>query len=255
MRIAKRKKLKSQDTPVTQSIPSEEPVVFEKIDESGDYVRDFNQLDAFQISTALADDNAKTVALVVNLLETHLGAEIIKELDDHIRDQVIIYLSEESAVPDRIVQEVLKTTFQKANAVTVKKETTSRIDTLAQLMRSLPKEIRKGLIEKLNDRDEEMVLAIRAKLYVFDDILRLDDRDCQKLIGQTKSEILAVALQQADPDVAEKLFKNVSKRARQAIEDEMEYTVGAKGHEIEEARKQLVDAMARLDEAGDITLN
>ena len=255
MRIAKRKKLKSQDTPVTQSIPSEEPVVFEKIDESGDYVRDLNQLDAFQISTALADDNAKTVALVVNLLETHLGAEIIKELDDHIRDQVIIYLSEESAVPDRIVQEVLKTTFQKANAVTVKKETTSRIDTLAQLMRSLPKEIRKGLIEKLNDRDEEMVLAIRAKLYVFDDILRLDDRDCQKLIGQTKSEILAVALQQADPDVAEKLFKNVSKRARQAIEDEMEYTVGAKGHEIEEARKQLVDAMARLDEAGDITLN
>ena len=75
------------------------------------------------------------------------------------------------------------------------------------------------------------------------------------MIGQTKSEILAVALQQADPDIAEKLFKNVSKRARQAIEDEMEYTVGAKGHEIEEARKQLVDAMARLDEAGDITLN
>ncbi len=255
MRIAKRKKLKNQEQPVTQSIPSEEPVVFEKIDESGDYVRDLNQLDAFQISTALADDNAKTVALVVNLLETHLGAEIIKELDDHIRDQVIIYLSEESVVPERIVEEVLKTTFQKANAVTVKKETTSRIDTLAQLMRSLPKDIRKGLIEKLNDRDEEMVLAIRAKLYVFDDILRLDDRDTQKLIGQTKSEILAVALQQADPDVAEKLFKNVSKRARQAIEDEMEYTVGAKGREIEEARKQLVDAMARLDEAGDITLN
>ena len=255
LRIAKRKKLKQQAQPVTPPVPSEEPVVFEKIDESGDYVRDLNQLDPFQISTALADDNAKTVALVVNLLETHLGAEIIKELDDHIRDQVIIYLSEESVVPERIIQEVLKTTFQKANAVTVKKETTSRIDTLAQLMRSLPKDIRKGLIEKLNDRDEEMVLAIRAKLYLFDDILRLDDRDCQKLIGQTKSEILAVALQQADPDIAEKLFKNVSKRARQAIEDEMEYTVGAKGHEIEEARKQLVDAMARLDEAGDITLN
>ena len=255
LRIAKRKKLKNPEKPVTQSIPSEEPVVFEKIDESGDYVRDLNQLDAFQISTALADDNAKTVALVVNLLETHLAAEIIKELDDLVRDQVIIYLSEESVVPERIIQEVLKTTFQKANAVTVKKETTNRIDTLAELMRSLPKDIRKGLIEKLNERDEEMVLAIRAKLYVFDDILRLDDRDTQKLIGQTKSEILAVALQQADPDVAEKLFKNVSKRARQAIEDEMEYTVGAKGHEIEEARKQLVDAMARLDEAGDITLN
>jgi flagellar motor switch protein FliG len=227
---------------------------FRNVEESGDYRDDLNQLDAFQIATALEKDHPKTIALVLNQLSTTLAAAIIKQLDDELRRETVVYLSHGSIAPDAIIRNIIKTTFLRANAIKTQKEEVNQADVLAKLMRSLPKDMRVELIEKLTEANEEIVGDIVSKLYVFDDVLRLNDRDAQKLIAETGSDFLIVAMQRVDPAIKAKLLDNLSKRARQSLEVEIEFKTNVSDEEIEEARKQFVQTLGKLDEAGEITL-
>lgn len=240
----------------SEPVQDEQPQVFEfsPVEETGDYLEDLNQLDAFQIAAALEDDHPKTIACVLNQLGTSMAAAIIKQLDDDLRRQTVVYLSRGETIPEAIVRQIVKTTFLRANAVSVQKEEVSQSEVLAKLMRSLPKQMRVELIEKLNEENEEIVRSIRSKLYVFDDVLRLDDRDTQRLIGETGSDYLVVAMQRVNPEIKAKLLDNLSKRARQSLEIEMEFKTGVTDEEIEQARKQFVETLGRLDESGEISL-
>ena len=228
---------------------------FDSVEESGDYLEDLNQLDAFQIATALEQDHPKTIAFVLNQLSTTQAAAVVKQLDDEVRRDTVVYLSHGVEVRDAIARQIIKTTFQRANAVKVKKSEVSQADLLAQLMRSLPKDMRIELIEKLGEDNADIVDDIRSKLYVFEDVLRLDDRDTQKLIAETGSDHLVSAMQRVDPEIKAKLMDNLSKRARQSLEVEIEFKTNASDQEVEEARANFVETIGRLDEAGEISLS
>jgi flagellar motor switch protein FliG len=228
---------------------------FAPIQSNGDYIDDLNRLDGFQIATALADDHPKTIAFVLNHLGTSLAASIIKQLNDDLRNQTVLYLSQDIGAPEAVANQILKTTFLKANSVREHKEEVNQADVLAKLMRSLPKDMRVELIEKLSQDNEEIVESIKSKLYVFEDILRLDDRDAQKLIAESGADHLVVGMQRVDPAIKAKLMDNLSKRARKSLEVEIEFKTNATDEEVAEARQHFVDALGRLDESGEISLN
>lgn len=230
------------------------PSFFEPIESSGDPADDLNRLDAYQIGKALENDHPKTIALVLRQLETPLAASVLENHSEDTRTEAVVYLSQESTVPDKIVHQVLISTFEKANSIHVRETVVDQSQVLAELMRSLPKEMRNQLIERLTNENPELVDEVRSKLYVFEDLLRLDDRDVQKVLGEIETDILIVALQKADPAVSKKLLNNLSKRARQTIQEEMQYKSGVAAGEIDEARQKLVETVGRLDESGDITL-
>lgn len=235
--------------------PKIQVVYFDAVEETGDLVQDLNKLDPFQIATVLESDQPLTIATILQLLATPLAAAVVENLPDDKRNEAVIFMSQPSPLPDRVKDQIIRKTFDKANAVNCRKEEVKQSDVMAELMRALPKDMRKELIEKLTEVDKELVEEIRSKLYVFDDVLRLDDRDTQKVLGETETDTLIVALQRVDPEVSGKILGNLSKRARQTIEEEMEYKTGVSDEEIEEARKKLVEAIGKLDEAGEITLN
>lgn len=228
---------------------------FDPIEPSDDPVEDLNKLDAYQIATALGNDHPKTIALVLRKLDTPLAAAVLSELTDSIRSDAVVFMSQPSTVPEKIVHQVLISTFEKANSVTDRKAHVDQAAVLAELMRSLPKDMRNQLIDRLNEEDPDMVTEIRSKLYIFEDLLRLDDRDVQKILGEVETDILIVALQKAPSKLVRHLLDNLSKRARQTIEEEMEYKANVSVEEIDEARRGLVEALGRLDEAGDVKLN
>ena len=167
----------------------------------------------------------------------------------------MLYLSQDIGAPEAVANQILKTTFLKANSVREHKEEVNQADVLAKLMRSLPKDMRVELIEKLSQDNEEIVESIKSKLYVFEDILRLDDRDAQKLIAESGADHLVVGMQRVDPAIKAKLMDNLSKRARKSLEVEIEFKTNATDEEVAEARQHFVDALGRLDESGEISLN
>lgn len=229
-------------------------VYFSKLTPTNDPVTDLNRLDPFQIASAIGDDHPKTVAMVLRNLHVKQAAKVLEQLKPEVRSDAVIFLTRESTVPAPIVAQVLKSTVQKAITVEFREEVVDQSQVLAELMRSLPKELRVQLMEQLGADNPELMQSIKSKLYLFSDVLRLDDRDVQKLLAEVESDSLIVSLQRCEQELVDKLLNNLSKRARESIIEEMEYKTGVSEDELETARAQLIGAIARLDESGDISL-
>ena len=231
-----------------------QPTYFDSVEPSGNVQADLNRLDPFQISEVLKNDHPKTVALVLRQLSNELTGSVLESLPSEIRNQAVVFLSQESTISPRIVDQVLNSTFASANAITVRMPVIDQSDTLAELMRTLSKNVRQELLEKISEDNEELAATIKSKLYVFDDFSRLGDRDVQKVLGASPTEKLALALQNTEPELKSKILDNMSKRARQSVEEEMEYMTDVAEEDVDAARVLFEAVIGQLDDAGEITL-
>jgi len=237
-----------------ETADSKSIVYFSKLTPSNDPIADLNRLDPFQIASAIEDDHPKTIALVLGHMSTRAAAQVLEQLPPETRSEVVVFLTRESTVPAPIVNQVLRSTVQKAVSVEFREEEVDQSIALAELMRSLTKDTRVALMAKLQESDAELASKVKSNLYLFSDVLRLEDRDVQKLLAEVESDSLIIALQRTEQELIDKLLNNLSKRARESIMEEMQYKTGATDEQIEEARKSLVAAIARLDESGEIKL-
>lgn len=229
-------------------------VYFPEVELTDDPVHDLNELDPYQVATAIADDHPKTIALVAKSLTTGRAAKVLEFLSEEKRAEAIVYLSQNVAVAPAVLKPMLQTVVRKAASIRSRTEEVDQTQVLAELMRSFPKQLRAGLMEKLAEVNEEVCQQVKSKLYVFEDVMRLDDRDIQKILGEVETDNLIVGLQKADQTIVDKLLSNLSKRARETILEEMQYKTNATQEEIDQARASLIEVLARLDESGDITL-
>ncbi len=229
--------------------------LFPRIELSGDPVVDLNNLDPYQISGAMESDHPKTIALVLCRIDSEVAAHVLTEFTEDVRNRVIVFLSHESTVPSLIVDQVLRSTVQKAMQIESRTLSVEQTQIVAELIRSVPKTLRAELLEKLEESDEEFFAEVKSRLYEFDDLRRLGDRDVQKLLGEFQTENLIVGLQGADQEIVDKVANNLSKRARHSLLEEMEYKTNATEEEIDFARSELTAVIARLDESGDISLS
>ncbi len=241
------------DTP-SEASPRKGEQRFTQITPSDDPVADLNRLDPYQISQAIGSDHPKTIALVLREIETSHAAKVLEILPAETRAATIVQLSCESTVPTAIARQVLKSTVNKACTITFRPETVDQSQALANLMRALNKQLRVELMDTLAAADADMAELVKSKLYIFSDIVRLTDRDVQKLLAQIETETLVVALQRCDQEIGDKLLSNLSKRARESIVEEMEFKQNVSDEEIELARRTIVETLAKLDESGEIKL-
>ena len=251
--------LEQQEEADSQSEPkkkqAEAITYFPEVEPTSDAVADINNLDPFQISEALVKDHPKTIALVLERLQPAVSAVVLQELPEEVRNETMLFLSQESNVPQLIVDKVLRSTFEKACTVKFRANKIEQTQMVANMLRSVPKKLRGGLLSQLEETDETFYTSVREKLYRFEDIARLGDRDAQRMLGEIQTDFLIVGLQQTDPSIKDKLLGNLSKRARQSVLEEMEFKADATADEIEEAQAEIVAVMARLDESGDINLS
>ena len=234
--------------------PKSSLIYFPKLTPTNDPIADLNRLDPFQVAQAIGDDHPKTVALVLRNIDIKQAAKVLELLSTEVRNDAIVHMTRDSTVTPPIVNQVLKSTVQRAVSVEFRADEVDQSQVLANLMRSLPKDIRVELITQMEQSDPELAQKIKSKLYTFDDLLRLEDRDIQKLLAEVETDSLIVSLQRCDPVLIDRLLKNLSKRARDSIVEEMEYKAGVSDLELEESRAKLVVALARLDEGGQIKM-
>ncbi len=249
--IQEKSKTKEPRTPPKKQ---ETPVVFPKIDRSIDPVADLNRLDPYQITVALADDHPKTIALVLQKLAMQHAAAVMEQLSSEVRLATLEYLTEEITVPEPIVKQVLLTTVDKAISVELRPVEVNQAEVLAEMLRSISKSLRVEMMNELANTNPDLAERVKAKLYLFTDLMRIDDRDLQKLLAQVETDFLIIALQRCDQELIDKLLNNLSKRAREMIQEEMEYKQGVSDEEIETARLSIVQVIATLDESGEIKL-
>ncbi|MEJ5228484.1 MAG: flagellar motor switch protein FliG [Pseudothermotoga sp.] len=211
------------------------------------------QTDPLQLVNFLQSEHPQTVALILSYLEPQLAGRILSSLPEDLQVEVVkrIALLERSS-PD-VIREIEKNLERKLSGfVSQSFSQVGGVNTAAEIMNSIDRSSERKIMEKLGYDSPELAEEIRRRMFVFEDLVKLDDRSVQLILREVETKDLALALKGASEEVKEKIFKNISKRAAQLLQDELEYMGPVRIKDVEEAQQKIINVVRRLEEAGEI---
>ncbi|ABS60686.1 flagellar motor switch protein FliG [Fervidobacterium nodosum] len=212
--------------------------------------------DVVQIVNFLQSEHPQTIALVLSFLDPRTAAQVLGALPENLQIEVIKRISLlERASPD-VVKEVEKLLEKKfAGVATQTMSAVGGLETAAEIMNSLDRSTEKTIMERLTYESPELAEEIRRRMFVFEDILKIDDRAVQLVLREVNMQDLAVALKGASEELKQKILNNMSKRAQQLLKDEMEFMGPVRVKDVEEAQQKIINIIRRLEEAGEIVIS
>ncbi len=212
--------------------------------------------DARQVLSLLNGEHPQAVALVLAHLRPEHASAILAGLPPEQQSEVAHRIAlMERASPD-VVQVIAETMQRKASTVLTPNELSAvgGVDPLVEIINRADPTTEKLILEGLQARDEALADEVRSRMFVFGDIVLLEDRAMQLVLRQVETNELSVALKGVAPEVRDKILRNLSERARENLEEEIELLGPVRLSQVEEARAGIVQAIRRLEESGQIVI-
>jgi flagellar motor switch protein FliG len=219
-------------------------------------VKGFNVLknvDPNQLLSFIQKEHPQTIAFVLAQLNSAQASSILIDLPPELQAEVVLrFASMERVSPETIqsVETVLESRIDFA-------QSTSRlggVKAIAEILNLVGQSSERAILAKLNERAPEIATEIKNLMFVFEDIIMLDDRSVQRVLKEVDNKELALALKHVSVDTKKKIFANLSERAANVIKEEMEYMGAVRLRDVEEAQQRIVDIIRRLEETGQIVV-
>lgn len=223
---------------------------------AGDPFEFLRQADARQVVSLLTGEHPQTIALVLAHLRPEQASAILAGLTPTEQGDVAHRIAlMERAAPD-IVQVVAETLQRKASAVLAPREMAAvgGVQPLVDIINRADPTTEKLILEGLQSRDEKLAEEVRSLMFVFTDIVMLDDRAMQLVLRNVETGELALAMKGAPEPVQDMILRNLSERARENLVEEIDLLGPVRISQVEEARSAIVQGIRRLEESGQITI-
>ena len=214
-----------------------------------------DKTDEKTLLSTLQHERAQTIALVLSYVDPDKAAAVIEELPANKKLRVVENIARmESASPGavKMLEEELKKKF--ANIIVAEKVQVGGLDQIAAIMNNLERSSEKAVFDGLEKRNGKLAEEIRKRMFVFEDIVKMDDRSVQRFVRDCDTRDIVLALKGANREVAEKLFANMSSRMRQNIEEDLEITTNVRIRDVEEAQQRIVGIIRDLEERNEIII-
>ena len=214
-----------------------------------------NKADEKSLYAALQHERPQTIALVLSYVDAEKSAAVIEELDDARQVKVIENMaSMESASPSavKIIEAEMEKKF--SSLMTSNNVKVGGVDFVADVMNNLDRSSEKNIFDRLSEYNEPLADEIRKRMFVFEDIITMDDRSVQRFIRDCDPRDLVLALKGANSDVANKIFSNMSTRMAQSIREDLEITTNVRIRDVEEAQQRVVGIIRDLEERNELII-
>jgi len=212
--------------------------------------------DPLQLVNFIQSEHPQTIALILSYLRPEQAAVVLGNLPESVRGEVAMRVALMDRTSPEIVKEIEAVLERKISNFLTTQDFT-RVGGKKKLVEILNKSDRgteRSILEALEERDPELAEEIKSEMFVFEDIITLDDRAIQLVLRQVDMKDLALALKGASPELQDKIFHNVSQRAAQMIKEDMEYMGPVRARVVNEAQQKIVNTIRRLEEAGEIII-
>ncbi len=222
------------------------------------YAKPFHFLQKAQaesLLTFIIDEHPQTIALILAHLPSDKASEILTGLSDEKKVEVVSRISRMEQTSPEVIKEVEFSLEQRLSGLMADGlQRVGGVESVAEMLNKSDRSTEKGILESLDQQDPELVEQIRRLMFVFEDILLVNDRGVQAFLKEVETPDLVLALRTATDDLKEKIFANMSERAAQNIKEEMEYMGPVRLSDVEIAQQRIVDVVRRLEEAGEIII-
>ena len=207
------------------------------------------------LANMLVSEHPQTIALVLVNMKYQQAAEIIQQFPEDIQGEVVIRIADLDDVPNEIVSEITEIIEAQLSDISkASDENLGGVQTAAEILNHLDHKTENIILEKLETDREELAEEIRQSMFVFGDLITLDDRSVRALLKEISNDELILALKTAAEDLVDKIFGNVSQRAAQMMREDMEVMGPVRLKDVEQAQLNIIKIARRLAEEGKIVL-
>ncbi len=217
-------------------------------------MRILEKLDPVQLVNFIQKEHPQTIALVLTQLDAEQAAFVMRSLPEEIRSEVAYrFATMERVSSDMIaeVQKVLKSRLE----LSVHGSELGGVKAAAEMLNFLGQSLERSILKDIEARDPSLAEEIKNLMFVFEDIVLLDDRSIQRVLREVQTHELALALKSTTPEVKRRIYQNMSERAQAMIEEEIQFMGPVRLSEVEKAQKAIVDLIRKLDEEGEIIIS
>ena len=214
-----------------------------------------DKADVKSLYSALQNERPQTVALVLSYVDPSKAAGVIEQLPPERQVRVVESIATmESASPTavKIIEAEMEKKF--SSMLTTSNVKVGGIDYVAGIMNNLDRSSEKAIFDRLGVNNAELADEIRKRMFVFEDIVTMDDRSVQRFVRDCDPRDLVLALKSANGDVSNKLFMNMSARMAESIRDDLEITTNVRMKDVEDAQQRIVGIIRDLEEKNEIVI-
>lgn len=211
--------------------------------------------DPAQILNFLQNEHPQTIALVLSYLEPAQAGQILSALPQEMQADVARRIALMDRTSPEMINEVEQVLERKLSTTVVQDYTqTGGIEAVVEVLNAVDRATERTILDALEIQDSELVEEIKKRMFVFEDIVTLDNRAIQRVIREVDNADLLLALKVASDEVKEVVFRNMSSRMAETFKEEMEFMGPVRLRDIEEAQSRIVAVIRRLEEAGEIVV-
>ncbi len=211
--------------------------------------------DSRMLATLIQDEHPQIIALTISFLSPDKAKDVLMELPDDLRVDVIYRISKMESVPPDVMDEIRDNLKRKVFSLGMGGgRRQGGMEKVMNIVKKMEKSYVDSILEGLRNIDPDFAEKVEANLFTFDDLINLSDRDVQMLLREVDSKTLVLALKAASDELKDLFLRNMSKRAREMLIEDMEVMGPVKLRDVEAAQHKIVEAARKLEEEGKLVL-
>ncbi|HNZ27450.1 MAG TPA: flagellar motor switch protein FliG [Spirochaetota bacterium] len=217
-----------------------------------DFIR---RTDPAHLLNFIQGEHPQTIALILAYLDATKSSSILGALPHEIQSEVAKRIATMDRTSPDVLREVEKVLEKKLSTLASEDFTAAGgIDTIVEILNLVDRSTERTILETLEEEDPDLAEEIKRRMFVFEDIVLLSDKDIQKVLREVDTTELAKALKGVNSEVQDKIFRNMSKRAASVLREDMDFMGPVRIKDVEEAQQRIVSIIRRLEDSGDIVV-
>lgn len=211
--------------------------------------------DPAQLFSFIQDEHPQTIALILAYMPINSAAQVLSKLPGDLRADVAGRIAQMDQTPPEVIRRVEQVLEKKLSSVLSQEMTQAGgPKALVDLLNRVDRATERLIMDSLGESNPELAEQVKNMMFVFEDIVQLDDRAVQAILKEVDMKELATALKGVNAEVGQKVFKNMSERAVNMLKEDMEFMGPVRLRVVEEAQQKIVSVIRRLEEAGEVTV-
>lgn len=212
-------------------------------------------VDAKSLSNFLINEHPQTVSVILSHLEAEKRGEVLKRLPEALQAEVVLRMANLEHVAPEVIAEVDRVLKQELqNVGSVEASSLGGIQPVAEMLNVMDKNTEQSIMARIEEKDPILAEEIRKLMFVFEDIVKIDDRGIQTLLKEVSNDKLLLALKTANEEIKQKIFNNISQRAASMLKDDLGNMGPVRVSDVESAQQEIVNIARRLETEGKIMI-
>lgn len=223
---------------------------------SSEIIDEISDMPPLQILNLIRNEQPQTIAFVISHLNIDKLIEVIQMLDDEVQDQVLELLGDMDETSIEVVEKVVST-LRKRIKTKVKQTVhhSGGVRQVADVLNGLDRKRGNSILSKIEERNPGLGTVIRKKMFSFEDLIKIEPSDLQRVTREVETADLVVAMKSANTFLQDAIYNSISKRAADTIRDEIEMLGPVRLKDVEAAQDKIIQIVRKLEEEGEITLD